>query len=248
MLLDLPPARELPDAPAPVLDQQRRPQMDSSGIIQGLHQLAASGQLPSVSAEPFLAPGRGLETIGRGIGDVGEVIKAVEMEKAKAQNDIHVMRGINELSRTIADANATRDMADPGSWSAHLDDKTSTVIDDYISSNNLSPNAARDLKLQGENVLAHARIDASTSSSKATFAQWDDLKKSQQYAALDNGEIPAAKALMKERVDRGSATLVEQERFEHEVIPGHQKQKEKEQQQSKTAMEHPSFIISLKIS
>lgn len=71
----------LANAPAPVLDRNQRPTLDTSGAQRALLQFHESNKAPLMDPQALSAPYEALEGVGRAIAQAGDVVKAAAMKE-----------------------------------------------------------------------------------------------------------------------------------------------------------------------
>ncbi len=107
----------LPNAAAPVLNEQRYPQMDVGAVLQGAQKLSSAAQMPTASPEAFAKPYEALGTLGEAIQKAGSVMNAFAEKKYEATSDYQVMTASNAMSAEHGNFETWKQShPDPATW------------------------------------------------------------------------------------------------------------------------------------
>lgn len=132
-------------APAPVLMQERRARVDSSGAIRGLYGIAeriAGGAAQMPGAPSNLGQGRaaGVQAIGEGVKAIGQVQFDIAEKAAQLRNRADLHAAELELQRQYGEFEKWRTQnPDPDLWEKEWADRIGTFADSYVNGKTLAP-------------------------------------------------------------------------------------------------------------
>jgi hypothetical protein len=111
----------LPNLPAPVLDRERRPTVDNSGVIEAVGRLAKSGAQPMVP-DSLAAPYKALGAVGEAVAQAGDVMSAIAVQHQKNRDTIAIRNAEDKRDAAFAEFSLAREKEpDPSKWSDLFD-------------------------------------------------------------------------------------------------------------------------------
>jgi hypothetical protein len=167
----LPKPGPLPNAPAAVLDNAKRPTVDRRAEQQALGNLGQSFEQKPLDAGALTQDTKALGAVGHAIAQAGDVMGAVAMKLRQAQTDKQVMDGELTARDMLAahDRFMDENQMHPEEWGGNLD-KTTVAMKDALDANKkLHPEARRQLELKLSSYSANARIATGKAATKQTF-------------------------------------------------------------------------------
>jgi hypothetical protein len=160
----------LGNVPAPVLDHQRRPTVDTSEVSAAALRL---GQIKNPELpESLAAPAAALGSIGRGIEQGGSVLGALAVKQKEAAADVQVATADNSMLAGKADFEGWKlDHPDPSEWAPEWEKRLTTLKQTVLSNPKLDPTAAEHIGLRMTRFEGQSKADVMTSAAKETFSQ-----------------------------------------------------------------------------
>jgi hypothetical protein len=133
----------LPDAPAPVLDNLRRPTVDKSSVVGAIRELGEAGKRAPVNPNAFAAPYEALGTVGQSLQQAGSVAGALALERIKAQTYVQVNQAASK--RKDADAQfaifTQQNQNKPETWEPERQRLNAEVSQSLLKDDALTPTA-----------------------------------------------------------------------------------------------------------
>lgn len=167
LIPSLPGSNALPNLPGPVLDRERRPTVDNSGVGAAAVNLAKSGRMPEV---PMELAKNGLGAIGAAISNAGDTVSAVAQAHARNQDKIAVYKAETRMQQALADFEIDREKnPDPSKYLEIYDGHAKKAqAEIFGEGNKLSPAAREEVALKWERFNAAAGRNVSLASIKET--------------------------------------------------------------------------------
>lgn len=146
------PKTSTPLAPLPnaVLDRERRPTVDSSGVAQAARQLG-SIKNPEISGNAMAAPFEELGVFGRSISPAGGLLGAAAIEQAHTESRVQVSRADATMAAARAKFDAQADGADPIKWKEMWDKNVAPLKGQLLATEGLRPAAKAEIEARFEN-------------------------------------------------------------------------------------------------
>ncbi len=134
------------NAPAPVLDRNRRPTVDNSGVVNAIGRMGKAAQQPLIDADPFVAKDRALSNAGRAVAEAGGVLQAVAVQKAKAKDytDITTAKARMDDASTEFEIWKQKN-PDPSTWGEGWNKHFAEVSKSVMADPNLSARARTEI-------------------------------------------------------------------------------------------------------
>lgn len=183
----------MPDAPSVSTGVVRAPTADNRGLLAGVAELAGAGKQSMIPLEPFMAPGRGLENLGQGIGQVSKPFQDLAIARAEAQNDLDVASAQNMLAVKFAEFEGQMQNLPPQQWQEAFAPIGEQAVTEALGNEKLSPSARRRIELYGKRWLADAAVRVMTSATVETGRRAEAELFVNVQRSLMTGDIEGAK-------------------------------------------------------
>lgn len=194
--------------PAPVLDNQRRPQVDLGGMSAGIGRvMRAAEDLASASA-PVLVPqsiatsqARGMDALGEGVQRIAGVLQELEQRKLEAKNYADLADAQNQMDQAYASFTKWRsqpeNIGNPDSWEGEWKRQHEALSKALRSNKSYSPMVQDRLAVELQRFGGKTAIDVATDSLKAHLQRGSAAAEAKFQMAEMNGDVQgmiAAKA------------------------------------------------------
>jgi hypothetical protein len=171
----------LPNAPAPVLDRERRPTVDNSGLINAT---GALGKIDAPLLPQSLADNSGLQAIGKAVQQGGGIVQALAIKRQEAETDVQVAKADSAMlqARTEFEQWKTDTNADPSTWEKEWGSRLTSLKDTLFQDDKLTGGAREQIGLRAVRFEGQSMSDVALGATKETFSQ----AKSAFLAVMDN--------------------------------------------------------------
>lgn len=171
------------------------PQVDLSSVAAAAGRLAGASQQAETPLEPFLAPGRGLQQVGQGLGDVGGVLAQLSAARAQAQNDLHVADAQTVLDMAFADMEKVKQTASPEQWENEWTTRRTAALEQVFQNESLSPIARQRLQVLAKRWEGDTQVRVAQAATIEIGRRAEDAWRANFTRALDSGDIDRARAI-----------------------------------------------------
>lgn len=245
MTIPLPQSMRMLDAaPAPVLDRERRPTVDNSGVGAAA---AAIGniRLPEANGNAFAAPFEALGSVGRAIGQAGSILGGLAIKRREAETDVQVSEGAAKVDAAFADfENWKMSEPDPGKWEAKWSEKFAEVKESVSGVEGLHPAAAARLQQHLTEYDGKTRISVARDATKQTFQLAASSSDAAVTRALSMKDYDSALRIQKEAESKGYSYPHQTAELEAR-IPQFRERDEKERKATAAQASQDSVIQSV---
>ena len=164
--------RPLGNAAAPVLDNQRRPTVDLSGISREVGNLAQAGKMPEMSASDAAKPYEALGAVGRAVSQAGDAVGALAMKRVEAESDVQIAKADAEMQMRREDFEnwKLQTNADPSTWDQEWTKRVGSMKQDIGGREDLHPGAKDAINLRLIRFEGMTRAQVAGDAAKQTFA------------------------------------------------------------------------------
>lgn len=199
-------SRAVADAPAPVLDKQRRPTVDLSGVSQGVGELARAGKMPELP-NSLAAPYEAMGAVGQAISKAGDIMGALAI---KEQESITLRHNAEEdNARMEATTGFYTDMqarnVPPEQWKVEFEKVASSYKDRLSQREDLSSSAREAISLRALQWEGQTRAKVAEYSAKTLFKQAADIFDARKEDAKATGNREEFVKAFQEQVKFGAA-------------------------------------------
>ncbi len=164
------------NAPAAVLDTQRRPNVDNRSVQQAVGELANSSKVKDVRASDFTGPTEALGAVGEAISKAGNVLGALAIKQREAETDIQVEQADQTMRDAFSEHAAWRtETPDPTQWEDNLNQALAKGRKAVESNEKLHPEARRLIALRMDRFEGDSRTELRMARAMRTFKQADSV-------------------------------------------------------------------------
>ncbi|CAB4155618.1 Glycoside hydrolase, family 24 [uncultured Caudovirales phage] len=196
--------KPLPNTPDPVLDREKRPTMDLSGVMQAAGRLGKAGMMPDINPAPFVADAGALDAVGRAVTQAGGILEAHAMKRMEAKNDADLADAELALKNEQADfENWKMENPNPDTWGPEWERRGHEALQTQLSNEHLSRSGREALALQGKRWLGNSLLDVSRDSTKATYARAASSVRAEYERAVAAGDFAGAEAAAAKGEEKG---------------------------------------------
>lgn len=196
--------KPLPNTPDPVLDREKRPTMDLSGVMQAAGRLGKAGMMPDINPAPFVAEAGALDAVGRAVTQAGGILEAHAMKRMEAKNDADLADAELALKNEQADfENWKMENPNPDTWGPEWERRGHEALQTQLSNEHLSRSGREALALQGKRWLGNSLLDVSRDSTKATYARAASSVRAEYERAVAAGDFAGAEAAAAKGEEKG---------------------------------------------
>lgn len=192
------------DAPAPVLDQNRRPTVDVSGQVQGLNQLARASQMPLIDPDPFVAKDRALSQAGRAVAEFGGVMQAYAQQKAKAKDYTDITAAKARMDDAMTEFEIWKQKnPDPSTWAEGWNSHFAGVQKGVMADPNLSVKAREQITALGTTSGRSGGLRVELDAAKTIGQRAEATATVSADQAYNRGDRAAGDAILADAVGAG---------------------------------------------
>lgn len=162
--------KPLGDAPAPVLDRERRPTVDNSGVIAAT---GALGKIKSPLLPEGLADNSGLMAIGKAVQQGGNVVQALAIKRQEAETDVQVATadGAMQQERAKFEQWKQETNADPATWQEEWGNRVNQLRTNIFSNEKLTGGAQEQIGLRMLRYEKQSEADVMAGAARETFGR-----------------------------------------------------------------------------
>lgn len=171
------------------------PQVDLSSVAAAAGRLAGASQQAETPIEPFLAPGRGLQQVGQGLGDVGGVLGQLAAARAQAQNDLHVAEAQTVLDMAFADMEKVKQTASPEQWENEWTTRRTAALEQVFQNESLSPIARQRLQVLAKRWEGDTQVRVAQAATIEIGRRAEDAWQVNFARALETNDLERAKEI-----------------------------------------------------
>lgn len=189
---------------APVLDRERRPRVDASGIMSALGQSAqafaeAAVDQPTMDPNTFTGQYAGLSALGQGVENLASALGQIALKRAEAKNYADVAE---EETRMLAEREAFNLWKDqnpnPETWGPEWTRRMEGLKKGYQSRTDLAPQARAELDQRYGRFFTLGGLDVERSATKATFERARAAGEAKFLRAVEAKDFAGASATAEE--------------------------------------------------
>lgn len=231
------------NAPAPVLDNQRRPNVDNRAVSQAVGNLAQASQIRDVDPRDFTAPYAALGAVGRAVSQAGDVLGGLAIKKREAQTDIQIAEADQVMQDAFNQHAAWRTKTpDTTAWEGNLTETLSRARQSIEGNDKLHPAAREKIRLRLSKFEGDAKADLLRDSAKMEFRRAGSVYDASAERAMRNKDYGEAERIAMEKEEKGYGYPHETEHLR--TIIG----KSKEQDAKDAEAERVSLVYNLVLS
>ena len=211
----LPTPGPLDAAPAPVLDRERRPTVDSSREIAAVGALGKAGQMPLDDNDYTL---RGMGAAGAAVMRAGSVMGALAEKRQEATDRRLVNSAQAAMDQAAIDFSAWQ-AANPNApelWTEEARKRAEGLVKPFLGMKELSQAAKDDLQLMGQSWQTRfvGGVEASSTRSIFGLAKTSYVRRAQR--AFESGDVEGGRTALTEATSGGYLHEFEREALEFE--------------------------------
>ena len=192
------------DAPAPVLDTNRRPTVNADATVRGVARLAQAGQAPLINPDPFVAQDRALVNLGQGIAQAGGVLQhlANKQKEAKDYTDVTAAQSSLRDAATSFEEWKLKN-PDPSTWKDGWVKHYGAAQKAALENPQLSPEARQKITEAAGLFGRTSAINVSLDAAKTTFARARGTATVAADNAFQSGNVAEGEAILAGAVEQG---------------------------------------------
>lgn len=189
----------LANVPAPVLDRERRPNVDLSGVISATGKLGQASQMPLDNTD-YGQQWEALGAVGKAVMQAGGVMQALAVKEQQAKDDT----ALNELTlehEARAGEYAAWRAENPNAvdqFSAEAEKLTKGMQEAWAKRQGLSPQAREKIDLMNRSFTQRMGINARTGAAQVRFGQAADSYGLRWQRAYADGNVAEGDRLVDE--------------------------------------------------
>lgn len=217
----LPTPGPLDSAPAPVLDRERRPTVDSSREIAAVGALGKAGQMPMDNNDYTL---RGMGAVGDAVMRAGGIMGALAAKKQEATDRRLVNSAQSAMDQAAIEFQQWQ-AANPNvpeSWTEEARKRADGLMKPFLEMKELSRSAKDDLALMGQSWAGRFVGNVEVQGTKAAFGLAKESYVGRARRAFDSNNFEGGRAALDEGVAGGYLHDTDREALLYE---GQEKQK-----------------------
>mgnify|MGYP000496965827 CR=1 FL=1 len=175
--------------PMPQVSAPQAPTVNLTGVMAGVGAVADASRQRMIPVEPFLAPGQGMQQIGRAIMPLAQLAA----HYAEAKDDVAAATAQSQLAVEFEKFRATMPKTDPDTWERSFDEFAGQALERVMANENLSPGARQRIKLYGDkwqfnakaNIMRDATVEMGQRAESALFANVANARRTGNFDAAD---------------------------------------------------------------
>lgn len=147
---------QLPQLPDAVLNKNKLPTVDNSGVEQAVGQLANASKLPTIDGKAMAAPFAAIAGIGEAISRAGSAMGALAEKDREAEDRIKIARAdAKQTNEAAGFGDFQRDNPDPLTWVDERKKRLTALHTELLSDDSLSPRARQEIEVRSISNEAH---------------------------------------------------------------------------------------------
>lgn len=165
-------AAQVAPAPRVVIDREKRPTKDTSGIQRGVALVGRTAQQPLLPEGYGQASARALGAVGGAIAQGGDILGALAIKRREAESDVQIAEADKQMDLEMADFETwRRDNPDPQTWDAEWSQRMAGARERIAGAENLHPGAREQINLRLTRWEGQSASFVSRTASRETFTQ-----------------------------------------------------------------------------
>lgn len=204
-LIPLPKLSATPDAPAPVLDNLRRPTVDNTAVSRGVQELANAQKMPELNADKLSAPYEALGAVGQAVTKAGGVIGALADKRQESLRIRHVSAADDKMTDASTEVGTfmSENRTAPEKWVPFLEKKGAALKSEFDSNADITPEARSLIEMKRQRWLSDTRRTVQGNADATSFRNTADIFLAHSEDAIQKQDPKRQEAVLNEALKGG---------------------------------------------